>query len=234
MLPVRVANTGSEEYFRQQAKAKPEERQMFDKVIIKDALRYFENPVELYCNIMKCLSKEGKLLIIHRPSCINTLPVFHDAKKRLEDNEIPFSDVIKDLKTLDFDVQWEIENLQMTISTKQWYSLLQSKFPPQMEIMSDFEIRSGIRELTEGIMKYESDVVEFDDRLLFIVVANPAEKRRGFPSIKRYNADDMMPFPNVADLHYSMELSSDLQGFVKGKLKKLAKDNNQNKAIFFG
>ncbi|WAQ97661.1 hypothetical protein MAR_030351 [Mya arenaria] len=234
MLPIRVANVGSEEYFRLQAKEKPETRIVFDKIVIKDALRYFENPVEMYCNIMKCLSKDGKMLIIHRASSINTLPVFMNAKRRLEDNEIPYSDVIKDLKALDFDVQWEIENLNLTISKKQWYSMLESKFPPQMEIMSDFEVRSGIRELTEGIMKYEGDLVEVNDRLLFIVVSNPAQRKRGFPSIKRYNADEMVPFPNAKDLNYSMEISPDLNDFVQDKLKKMAKERQQTSGIVFG
>lgn len=214
MLSIRVAHVGSEEYFRLQAKERSENRQMFDKIIVKDALRYFENPIEMYTNIMQCLSKQGKLLIIHRPSCMNTLPMFQNAKQRLEDNEIPYNDIIKDLKSCDFDVQWDVECLPILLSKKKWYSMLKSKFPPQMEILSDFEVLSGIRELSEGIMKYEGDFIEFSDRLLFIVVSNPAEKRRGYPGIKRYNADDLVPFPNLKDLHYSMEITDDLKNYV--------------------
>lgn len=210
VLPIRVAHVGSEEFFRQQVKDK-ECRQMFDKIVIKDALRYFENPIEMYTNIMKCLSRSGKMLIVHRPSSINTLPIFQNAKQRLEENEIPYADIIKDLKSLDFDVQWEIECLPVTTTKKRWYSLLESKFPPQMEIMSDFEVRSGIRELSEGIMKYEGDVVEFNDRLLFIVVSIPSQKKRGYPNVKRYNADDTLPFPAHPELNYSMEMSTDLK-----------------------
>ena len=217
VLPIRVAHVGSEEFFRLQMKEQDDKRQLFDKVILKDALRYFEDPVEMYSNIMKCLSKHGKMLIIHRPSSINTLPIFHDARQRLEDNEIPYDDIIKDLKALDFDVQWEIECLPIQISKKKWYSMLESKFPPQMEIMSDFEVRSGIRELSEGVMKYEGDEVEFNDRLLFIVVGNPDKKRRGFPSIKRYNADDFVPYPTTTPLSYSMEVSPEMKQYVKQK-----------------
>ncbi|KAL4218265.1 hypothetical protein ACF0H5_023001 [Mactra antiquata] len=234
MLPIRVANVGSEEFFRLQAKEKPENRQQFDKIIIKDAIRYFENPIEMYTNIMKCLTKSGKLLIIHRASTINTLPVFENAKQRLEETEIPFDDIIKDLKSCDFDVQWEIECLPILISKRKWYSLLTSKFPPQMEILTDFEVRSGIRELSEGIMKYEGDMVEFNDRLLFIVVSNPASRRRGFPSIKRYNADDMMPFPKQ-DMNFSMEVDEQLKQYVKGKQRSGSRcDTVQKSGIVFG
>lgn len=234
MLSIRVANVGSEEFFRLQAREKPANRQQFDKIIIKDALRYLQNPIEMYTNIMKCLSTSGKLLIIHRASSINTLPVFKNALQRIEDNEVPYADIIKDLKSCDFDVQWEIECLQILMPKIKWYSMLQSKYPPQMEILSDFEIRSGIRELSDGIMKYEGDMVEFDDRLLFIVVSNPAEKRRGYPGIRRYNSHDLEPFPNVTELNYSMELSEDLKKHIKAKDKsRNSQSGCHNNGAFF-
>ena len=214
MLPVRVAHTGAEEFFRLQAKEKPENRQKFNKFILKDALRYFENPTELYSNLMNCLKPGGKMLIVHRPSSINTLPVFRDAKKRIEDNEIPYTDIIKDLQSCDFNVQWEIECLPVVTSKKKWYSMLQSKFPPQMEILSDFEVRSGVRELSEGILKYEGDTVEFNDRLLFISVTNPTKKTKGYPSIKRYGASNLNPYPTVKNLRYSMEVTDDLKSYL--------------------
>ena len=31
-----------------------------------------------------------------------------------------------------------------------WYSMLKNKFPPQLELISDYEINMGIRELSEG------------------------------------------------------------------------------------
>lgn len=131
MLPIRIAHVGAEEYFRIQAKEKPENRITFDKIILKDAIRFFENPIEIYENIMKCLNENGKLLIIHRPSTLNTLPVSNDAKKRLNENETPYMDIIKDLRSLDYDLQWDVECLPVLIPTKKWYTMLRSKFPPQ-------------------------------------------------------------------------------------------------------
>ncbi len=31
-----------------------------------------------------------------------------------------------------------------------WYSMLQNKYPPQMEVISKYEVNMGIRELSEG------------------------------------------------------------------------------------
>lgn len=221
MLPIRIAHVGAEEYFRLQAREKPENRIKFDKIILKDAIRFFENPIEIYENIMKCLTKNGTLLIIHRPSTLNTLPVSNDTKQRLFENEIPYMDIINDLRSLDYDLQWEVECLPVLLPTKKWYSMLRSKFPPQLEIMSDFELLSGVRELSEGVLKYEGEVIEFDDRLLFLAVTNPEQKTKGYPSVKRFGNQNETPILEVKDLTYSMEVTDDMKRHLPAKSRKL-------------
>jgi hypothetical protein len=56
---------------------------------------------------MECLAPGGKLVIIHRPSNLNTLPLFGDARERLESNETPYMDIINDLQECKLDTQWE-------------------------------------------------------------------------------------------------------------------------------
>jgi hypothetical protein len=58
-----------------------------------------------------------------------------------------------------------------------------------MEIMSDAEITSGVRELSEGILKYEGENVELVDRLLFISVS-PSKLEEGFPKLHRYGQNE--------------------------------------------
>ncbi|KAK3088051.1 hypothetical protein FSP39_013993 [Pinctada imbricata] len=197
------------EYFKQLAHSKDKNKPVFDKVIIKDAIRYFEKPKECYANIMNCIDKFGKLLIIHRPGNLNTLPVFTDAKQRLEENEIPYMDIIKDLRDSSFDVSWEIENLPILMKKRKWFSMLREKFPPQMEILSDAEVTSGCRELTEGILKYEGETVEFLDRLLFISISH-SKLEGGFPKIERHGRSKDGAFPNLKDLKLSMEVTPDI------------------------
>lgn len=231
MLPIRIAHVGAEEYFRIQAKEKPENRIKFDKIIIKDAIRFFENPIEIYENMMKCLSKNGQLLIIHRPSILNTLPVFSDAKQRLNENEIPYMDIIKDLRSLDYDLQWEVECLPVIMPSRKWYSMLRSKFPPQLEIMSDFEMSSGVRELSEGVLKYRDEMVEFDDRLLFLAVTDPEQKTKGYPSVKRFGTGNETPLVQVnRGLTYSLELTEDLKKYLNVKKKTNSAENTKNRS----
>ena len=56
----QVANVGAEEYFSDQA-AKPPQ---FDKVLLKDAVVFIDNPRETYTNIMKTLTRYGKVCIL--------------------------------------------------------------------------------------------------------------------------------------------------------------------------
>ena len=51
---------GAEEYFSDQA-AKPPQ---FDKVLLKDAVVFIDNPRETYTNIMKSLKRYGKVCIL--------------------------------------------------------------------------------------------------------------------------------------------------------------------------
>lgn len=212
VLSLRVAHTGAEEYFRQLRKSKDPEKLVFDKILLKDAIRFFENPKETYTNIMECLAPGGKLVIIHRPSNLNTLPLFGDARERLESNEIPYMDIINDLQECKLDTQWEMECLPMIISKRKWFSMLKGKFPPMMEIMSDAEITSGVRELSEGILKYEGENVELVDRLLFISVS-PSKLEEGFPKLHRYGQNENV-FADLRDLKFSMALTDEIKPYI--------------------
>ena len=57
----QVANVGAEEYFSDQAKKPPQ----FDKVLLKDAVLFFDNPREAYTNIMQTLKRYGKVCTVY-------------------------------------------------------------------------------------------------------------------------------------------------------------------------
>jgi len=215
VLPIRVAHTGAEEYFRQLAANRDSNKTQFDKVILIDAIRYFETPIETYENIMRCLSKNGKMLIVHRPVNITTLPMFRDAQQRVKENETPYMDIINALQACKMDVQWEIECLPIVIPKRKWFSMLLEKFPPQMEILSDSEITSGVRELSEGVMKYEGETVEFQDRLLFISVCR-STLADGYPKVMRYGKSEIST-ENTKNLKFSMQITPEIRKIIPPK-----------------
>ncbi|KAJ8322268.1 hypothetical protein KUTeg_000739 [Tegillarca granosa] len=149
------------------------------------------------------------MFIIHRPGNLATLPFFSDAKQRLEDNETPYMDIIKTLQSCDLDIEWEIECLPIILPKRKWFSMLREKFPPQMEILSDYEILSGVRELSEGILKYEGSYVEFMDRLLFITVSK-SEMKEGMSKIVRHGQNPTS-YPDLRNLRLSMEVTPEIR-----------------------
>ena len=108
--------------------------------------------------------------------------------------------------------------------------MIKEKFPPVMEVMSSFEIKAGIRELSEGILKYEGDMVEFQDRLLFISASRPLFS--SFPTIQRYGNKHTVQnkAPAMRDLSYKMEVTDDIKTYVKERERKEARRVSFSKA----
>ena len=59
-----------------------------------------------------------------------------------------------------YDVQWEIECLPVVLPKVKWYAMMKERYPAQLEFVSNFEVSAGIRELSEGIMKYEGELIQ--------------------------------------------------------------------------
>lgn len=115
------------------------------------------------------------------------------------------------LQDLYFDVSWEIECISTIMTKNKWLSMLRDKFPPSLEIVSQQEMVTGIRELSEGIFKYSSDVIEFKDRLLFISATQSTFSSH--PSVQRRSAD-VLPYPGLNRMYYKMEVTPELRQYV--------------------
>ncbi|XP_076456482.1 uncharacterized protein LOC143290834 [Babylonia areolata] len=205
MLPINIAHVGAEEFFRQLVKeaerggeggggAGPgsagrgggcKERKepvgpaavKFNKILVHDACRDLSQPRPFYANLVRCLAPGGILLLLHRPGGLCTLPVFKEAQNRLADNDIPYMSIVQDLQSLAprLDVQWQLESVPVRIRKRKWLAMVRDRYPPHMQLMSSAEVLGGLRELSEGVLKYEGDQVEFDDRLMFVRVTRSKE-----------------------------------------------------------
>ncbi|XP_072042670.1 uncharacterized protein [Amphiura filiformis] len=218
MLPFKIAHVGAEEYFRQLADDMTDDKEPpFDKILLKDSVEHFTHPAETFSHIMKTLTKFGRILIIHRPGPMATLPFFSEASRRFSDEDVdePYIKIIKNLQAIKVDVKWEVETVPIVMPKTKWLAMLKEKFPPQMEVISNCQVQSGIRELTEGMLKYQGDMVEFYDRLLFVTATHPLVNC-GYPSIQRCGASDAMPYPGVAgDMKYTLKVTPDLYAHVR-------------------
>lgn len=204
MLPIMISYVGAEEHFRQMAQD-GDKKQCFDRILLYESCRYLTEPADVFRNMAKCLVPGGVLLIVHRPAHLSTLPIFRDAQQRLLDNDVTYMNIINDLQSVKLDVQWELEVIPVRMSKRKWLAMMTDHFPPEMEIMSQTEMLSGLRELTEGMLKYEGETVEFHDRLLFIK-ATHSDPKNGYPSVQRYGNRQYEPFPAQRDLKLMMAL----------------------------
>lgn len=110
--------------------------------------------------------------------------------------------------------------------------MVNESFPPIMEVMSTFEIQAGLRELSEGILKYEGESVEFQDRLMFISASWPVFS--DYPKVQRYGGRNIvMPPPPqkaIRELSYKMEVTDDIKSFVRDRERKEARRVSFSKA----
>ncbi|KAK3784166.1 hypothetical protein RRG08_030956 [Elysia crispata] len=209
MLPIRIAHVGAEEFFRNLAEDKSPDKPKYDRILVDDCVRYLAEPRVTYKNMVASLAPQGRLLLIHRPGDLSTLPYFSDARQRLSDNEIAYSDIIRDLQACRLDVSWELECLPVRMPKRKWLAMLRERYPTHTEILSQMEVVSGIRELSEGVLKYEGEMVEFIDRQLFIS-ATPCRLPKGIPSVTRGGAElDPSPAQNRPRLKYVMKICPD-------------------------
>ena len=227
VVPIRISHVGAEEYFRKEAREYPKPS-MFERVLLMESVHYLVDARQTYQHILKTLSECGRILIVHRPGPLTTLPYFRDAKERLANTDPDYINIIKDLQSCNLDVKWNLEILPVVMPKIKWFAMLQEKFPSQMEVISNFEIVSGMRELSEGMLKYEGDMVEFTDRLLFIT-AVPSSSEIGIPMVQRFGQTNSRPYPGLEELKYTLPVTPE----VKNMLQKKEKKEQKNRSIFF-
>ena len=233
MLPFKVCHVGAEEYFRQLADdlIKDHKEAPFDKIILKDSVEHFTNLAETFSHIMRTLSETGKMLIIHRPGPMSTLPVFSEATRRFAEEDStdePYIKIIRSLQDAKVDAKWEVETVPIIMPKVKWLAMLQERFPPQMEIISNYQVQTGLRELTEGMFKYQGEQVEFFDRLL-LITASHRMKNSEYPSIQRHGAAAGKPYPGLMDMKYTLKVTPDIYGHVN---KRLEEEDKRNKILF--
>ncbi|KAL8572472.1 hypothetical protein ACOMHN_005618 [Nucella lapillus] len=212
-VPITIAHVGVEEHFRQLVQDRKSgkgsaKEGWFDKILLHEGCRQLTQPTQLYSDMVQCLSPGGTLLLLHRPALLSTLPVFKNAYTRLAENDVPYMEIVKNLQNNQLDVQWELEIVPVCMPKRKWLAMMRDRYPPNMEVMSDREVLGGLRELTEGVLKYEGDQVEFKDRLL-LIKATHSTLENGYPSVQRYSGRKYEPFPAQEDLKLTLALPSD-------------------------
>jgi hypothetical protein len=156
----------------------------YDKIILFNSLQNFDDLPTGIVRIMKSLSDNGILLIVQRPASLNTLPVPQSVLARLRDHgsDVPMERIISTVQALGLDFRWEMEDVRVVMSRRDWINLLMVGFPlcemdPEQEEAAGAVSSAGhheceaINDLMTGIMRYAgSSDIEFTDRLLVVTI----------------------------------------------------------------
>lgn len=220
----RVANVGAAEFFRTESTVPAQ----FDKILLMNSLHYIPEPRLSFEHALKTLRETGRILIVHRAAPMCTLPLFSEARERMLQYDQSYVSIIKDLQAIGCDVQWEIECLTIRMSKMRWMSMINDRFPSEFHAISQHEVLAGLRELSEGVMKYTGEIIEFPDRLMFITAQRPvmdtqptiARRPEAVTSAKRHQSPAGQAGGKGGQqeqLHYHLRISSDVRALLKEK-----------------
>ena len=71
---------------------------------------------ETYIESMRILRSGGRLLIVHRPAALNTLPLPNDAVERYRQIDHEYRQIVEQLQALRYNVTWDIEMIPIKMS----------------------------------------------------------------------------------------------------------------------
>ena len=205
----------------------------YDKIIIKNSLKYFEESQKIFLESIMNLFKnqiqtKTNILIIQRCSDLNTLPFEQKVNNEWKLNDLKYSKFMKSMQNEFFAIKFDFENLKYTIDCKTtWYQNIKDtviypviKRSPIVTQVSNGQrsLLNGIRELNEGVFKYQEiqKYVELNDRLLFIGAHGMCNKQMVMAErIKMINKKQKDSEVDEELKKLSLEITADLQPLVK-------------------
>ena len=224
----------AEEFFKNaSSQCTTYKKDIFDRLLLKDCIHTAtENLYNFFTQVKACLHPEGKLLIIHRPGMLNTLPLPKTMIREFERSDVDIGPILNALQDAGFDVKWDIEMCPVIMPKVKWLSMIQGKHPAELKDTDDITVRNATRELMEGMFKYEGEIVQFTDRLLFIS-ASPT-LREGTPMLARYGSSGYKPSPKQTEqeLCYEMPVTADINQILRQKMKRTRANVGRTKATW--
>jgi len=171
----------------------------FDKIVVYNSIHLFSDTITELLRFINALTDRGRLLIIHRPFRLNTLPFPTDVLDRLRSSDLSLEHLISIIQTLGLEFHWEVENSKVVTSRQKWLDIIQcGGFPPCKQDQetqasnnpdkTSSRTSDGVRELMNGVLRYAGNSdIEFVDRMVFITVyrASPVPTTKIMATVTR-------------------------------------------------
>ena len=113
-------------------------------------------------------------------------------------------------------MEWEIETAPIRMSQSKWLFMMKNRFPSGgfLDTCSDSDVGYGLRELIEGILKYQGPEVEFYDRFLLVSATHQLPNTR-IPIIQR--SRDKNQIADLFNLPYKLKVDENVQKILSEK-----------------
>lgn len=216
----------------------------FDKILVKNCLKYFDENPKYFCEYIMTLfkqqiQKETSLLIIQRQSEMSTLPFYKQIKSEWMRSDANYSKFINTMQNYYFTIKSNLENLKLLIDCKStWFTNLKDKtmYPLSNKLLiandDQKEFIKGIRELNEGSFKYQqmSKFIELNDCMLFIGACHQSVRHKILTERIKSRKDKVF---HSIEKDYEIEneiqnLNQKIQPFVETGFKSINKFNKLN------
>jgi len=170
----------------------------FDKIVIYNSIHLFPDITTELLHLINALTDRGRLLIIHRPFRLNTLPFPTDVLNRFRSSDLSLEHLISTIQLLGLEFQWEVDNSKVVTSRQKWLDMVQcGKFPPFQHDKSQAVdnpdktsnvTSDGVHELMTGVLRYAGDSeIEIVDRMVFVTIYRtpPVPATKKLPTVTR-------------------------------------------------
>jgi len=197
----------------------------FDKIIIYNSIHLFTDITSALLRFVNALTNRGRLLLIHRPIRLNTLPFPAHTVERLRSTDLSLEHLISTIQSLGLEFRWEVEHSRVVTSRRKWFDMIQyGGFPPCEQYQETQPVNitdntpsatasDGVHELMTGILRYAGDSdIEFVDRMVFLAVNRPspapdikhpatvARSHNASSKVSTYGSLEMDATPDITEL----------------------------------
>jgi len=201
----------------------------FDKIVIYNSIHLFSDITTKLLHFINALTQRGRLLIIHRPIRLNTLPLPGHVIDQLRSSDLSLEQLISTIQSLGLEFSWEVEDSRVVMSRHKWLNMIQCGGFPQCKQYQEIQpakspdktlntTRSdGVHKLMTGVLRYAGDSdIEFVDRMVFLTVSRaslaPATKNPAAFSVRQTGKSTINAFAPL-----EMEVTPEIRQVLNAK-----------------
>ena len=149
----------------------PHMKDKFDYLLFKEIIHHVveEDFGALMCGSFQQLKEGGKMMVITRPT--NTdYPFFPLAHSVWAKHQPSYETISTWLKRSGFNVELQEVDYEVKLANSKWIEMVTNRFWSTFSHMTQKELNDGIEHIK---MKYQDDVLTFNDKMLFIIATKP-------------------------------------------------------------